>query len=81
MALADTVTVEEVNKVARSLLSYISHFGKEMEAVEACAANPEQWLDWGASRTTSVVACIPAFTTEDGHSTGAVLPVCALQGR
>jgi hypothetical protein len=70
LALADLVTVEEVNKVARSLLSYVSHFGKDLEAMEAFQTNPEQWLAWGPSRTTSMVACIPAFTAADGHSTG-----------
>lgn len=74
LALADLVTVEEVNKVARSLLSYVSHFGKDLEAMEAFQTNPEQWLAWGPSRTTSMVACIPAFTAADGHSTGGGSP-------
>lgn len=70
MALADLITVEEVNKVARSLMSFVSHFGKEEEALQHAAANPDHWLPWGPSRTTCIVACIPAFTDRTGHSTG-----------
>ncbi len=70
LALAELVTVEEVNKVARSLLSFVSHFGREGEALEAAAVEPDQWVAWGPSRATCLVGCIPAFTDESGHSTG-----------
>lgn len=68
--IAETITLEEVNIIARSLLSYISHYGSEGEAAAEAAANPEQWLSFGASHATSVVACIPAYMDASGHSTG-----------
>jgi len=80
MALADLITVEEVNKVARSLMSFVSHFGKEEEALQHAAANPDHWLPWGPSRTTCIVACIPAFTDRTGHSTGGEAPAMAGRG-
>lgn len=75
LALAHTITVEEVNAVARSLLSFVSHYQHEDEAIAAWSAEPQQWMDWGPTRSTCVVACIPAFTDESGHSTGEGLPV------
>ena len=68
--IADSITVEEVNIIARSLLSYISHYGAKEEAAAEAAANPEQWLDFGASHATSIVACVPAYMDASGHSTG-----------
>jgi hypothetical protein len=70
LALAHTITVEEVNSIARSLLSFVSHYQHEEEAVAAWSSAPQHWMDWGPTRSTCVVACIPAFTDESGHSTG-----------
>ena len=70
LELAHSITVEEVNLVARSLLSFTSHYQNEEEALAAAAAAPQQWMDWGPTRTSAIVACIPAFTDESGHSTG-----------
>jgi len=68
--------VEEVNSIGRSLLSFVSHYQHEGKALDAWAGAPQQWMDWGPTHTTCVVACIPAFTDESGHSTGA-RPVAA----
>lgn len=70
LALAHTITLEKVNSIARSLLSFVSHYQHEEEAIAAWSAAPQQWMDWGPTRSTCVVACIPAFTDESGHSTG-----------
>lgn len=71
--------MEEVNAVARSLLSFVSHYQHEDEAIAAWSAEPQQWMDWGPTRSTCVVACIPAFTDESGHSTGGALPVLLMR--
>ncbi len=69
-SVADTVTAEEVNAIAASLLSYISHYRKEEEALAAAEALPEAWAAPGPTRATSIVACLPAFTDTSGLSTG-----------
>lgn len=81
LELADLITVEEVNKVTRSLLSFVSHLGREGEALQHAAAQPDHWLPFGPSRTTSLVACIPAFTDKSGHSTGESPAQCAVSHR
>ena len=72
--IAESITIEEVNLIARSLLSYISHYGSEEEAAAEAAANPEEWMEWGASHATSIVACVPAYMDASGHSTGTSSP-------
>jgi hypothetical protein len=71
---AHTISREEVNAAAASLLSYVSHYGNAEAAAAAAAADPDAWAPWGATRATSIVACIPAFTDPSGQSTGAALP-------
>ena len=68
---ADTITREEVNAAAASLLSYISHYADSEAAVAAAGADPGAWAPPGPTRATSIVACIPAFTDPSGQSTGA----------
>ena len=63
--------MEEVNTIARSLLSYVSHYGAEEKAASEAADAPEEWMDFGASRATSIVACVPAFMDASGKSAGA----------
>jgi len=70
---AHTISREEVNAAAASLLSYVSHYGNAEAAAAAAAADPDAWAPWGATRATSIVACIPAFTDPSGQSTGAAL--------
>jgi hypothetical protein len=71
---AHTISREEVNAAAASLLSYVSHYGNAEAAAAAAVADPDAWAPWGATRATSIVACIPAFTDPSGQSTGAALP-------
>uniref|UniRef100_A0A061SA19 Insulinase (Peptidase family m16) family protein isoform 2 n=1 Tax=Tetraselmis sp. GSL018 TaxID=582737 RepID=A0A061SA19_9CHLO len=73
--IADSITIEETNAVARSLLSFVSHYGKEDQAAAEAEASPEEWMQFGATRATSIVACIPAFMDESGHSTGGGMPL------
>ena len=60
-----------MNAIGRSLLSFVSHYQHEEEALAAWAGDPQQWMEWGPTHTTCLVACIPAFTDESGHSTRA----------
>ncbi|CAG9466529.1 unnamed protein product [Pedinophyceae sp. YPF-701] len=73
-AVAGTIAVEQVNAVAASLLSYISHYGREDALLEDFAANPDAW-PVEPTRATSIVACIPAYMDASGHSTGGGPPV------
>ena len=68
--IADTITVEEVNTIARSLLSYVSHYSAEKKAAAEAAGTPEEWMDFGVSRATSIVACVPAYMDASGKSAG-----------
>lgn len=78
MRWADTITREEVNAAAASLLSYISHYADGEAAVAAAAADPDAWAAPGPTHATSIVACIPAFTDPSGQSTGAARVVRGL---
>ena len=72
MKLSDTITVEGVNALARSILSAISHYGREAELFEEAGSNPLQngWAWPGPTWATSVVACLPTFMDASGNSTG-----------
>ncbi len=58
--------------IARSILSYASHYGAEEKAAAEAAADPQEWMDFGASRATSIVACVPAFMDASGKSAGLI---------
>ena len=72
LEVADSVTLEEVNAIGASVLSYISHYRKEAELLEEVGHDPSQngYALWGPTRMTSIVACIPAFMDASGQSTG-----------
>ena len=72
LEVADSVTLEEVNAIGASVLSYISHYRKEAELLEEAGHDPSQngYALWGPTRMTSIVACIPAFMDASGQSTG-----------
>eukprot|EP00887_Chlorella_sp_A99_P001378 scaffold8.g1378.t1 len=72
LALADTMTASEVNRLARSLLSFTSHYRAESALVEEYERNPSAWAEPGPTRATAIVACLPAFMDASGHSTGGV---------
>lgn len=67
---AETITLEEVNAVAASYLSYISHYQAEQEILEQAANAQGSFAGVGPVRATAIVACIPAFTDPSGQSTG-----------
>lgn len=73
--LADTITSDEVNALSRSLLSYVSHYGREGEAWEEYQADPSGWAEPGPTWSTAIVACIPAFMDDSGLSTGGGAPL------
>ncbi|KAG7669392.1 hypothetical protein Ndes2526B_g05713 [Nannochloris sp. 'desiccata'] len=75
MALADTITPGEVNGLARSLLSYVSHYRNEASLVKEYEEDPEGWAVPGPTAATSIVACVPAFMDASGHSTGSAAPM------
>lgn len=81
MRWADTITREEVNAAAASLLSYISHYADSGAAMSAAEADPGAWAPPGPTRATSIVACIPAFTDPSGQSTGAAAEWSAVSFR
>ena len=66
----DTITIEDINKEAASLLSFASHYGTEGELLEEAAEEPERFAPPGPTRTTAIVACFPAFTDPHGESIG-----------
>jgi len=68
-AVAATVTLEEINSLARSLLTFASDYGSEGEALaEAAAAPPGAYVAPGPTRATSIVACLPAWVDANGAS-------------
>ena len=76
LAVADSVTLEDVNAAAASLLSFASHYGAEADALAAAESLPEAWTTPpGPTRATAVVACVPAFADPSGLSVGSGLPM------
>lgn len=76
LAVADSVTLEDVNAAAAALLSFASHFGAEADALAAAESLPEAWTTPpGPTRATAVVACVPAFADPSGLSVGSGLPM------
>ena len=76
LRVADSVTLEDVNAAAASLLSFASHYGAEADALAASQSLPEAWATPpGPTRATAVVACVPAFADPSGLSVGSGLPM------
>lgn len=50
VALADTITLEDVNALARSLLTFASDYGREGEVLAEAAEQPELWAEPGPTR-------------------------------
>eukprot|EP00955_Chlamydomonas_euryale_P007458 79036-Chlamydomonas_euryale.AAC.1 len=60
-----------MNSLVRSMLTFASDYGREAEVLaEAEADDPERWPHLGATRATSIVACMPAYIGADGMSVG-----------
>ncbi|CAD7695599.1 unnamed protein product [Ostreobium quekettii] len=72
---AEHIKLEEVNGLARSLLSFASDYGREREVLAEAALNPDEWVHPGPTRATSIVACVPAFMDASGMSTGSGMPM------
>ena len=72
LEVADSVSLEELNAIAASVLSYISHYRNEAALLEEVGPDPvsKGYAHPGPSRMTSIVACVPAFMDASGQSTG-----------
>lgn len=72
LEVADSVSLEEVNAIGASVLSYISHYRNEAALLEEVGPDPvsKGYARPGPSRMTSIVACVPAFMDASGQSTG-----------
>lgn len=68
VAVADTITLDDVNAVARSFLTFASDYGAERATLERAAGEPGLWAAPGPSRATSIVACVPEFMDASGAS-------------
>ncbi|KAK9810226.1 hypothetical protein WJX72_007002 [[Myrmecia] bisecta] len=73
--VADTVTMDEVNGLAKSLLAYAAHYRNEDQLRAEAEQNPGAWASPGPSQATAIVACLPAYTDASGHSTGDGMPL------
>lgn len=79
LEVADSVSLEEVNAIGASVLSYISHYRNEAALLEEVGPDPvsKGYARPGPSRMTSIVACVPAFMDASGQSTGRQSPMTA----
>jgi hypothetical protein len=50
LAVGDTITLEDVNAVARSFLTFASDYGAEGAVLERAAGEPGLWAEPGPSR-------------------------------
>ncbi len=84
LQIVDSVTLEEVNAIGASVLSYISHYQNEAALLEEVGPDPTQqgYAHPGPTRMTSIVACVPAFMDASGQSTGghAYQHACTVSG-
>ncbi|KAG2497394.1 hypothetical protein HYH03_004550 [Edaphochlamys debaryana] len=71
--VADTVTLDEINALARSMLTFASDYGAEAQVLDqaASASDPSSWPFLGPTRCTSIVACVPAYMDASGASVSA----------
>jgi hypothetical protein len=75
LMVIDTISKDEVDALAKSLLSYLSHYNQEQQLLEEYEADPSSWAWPGPTRATAIVACLPAFMDASGHSTGGGAPM------
>jgi len=64
--VAATITLDAINPLARSLLTFASDYGNEAAVLEDAARNPGKYGHQGPTRATSIVTCIPAYTDVSG---------------
>lgn len=67
---AHTITAEDVNREAASLLAFAGYYGKEAEVLEDAERNADRYAPPGPTRATSIVACYPAYIDPSGESVG-----------
>uniref|UniRef100_A0A6U0W9G0 Mitochondrial processing peptidase n=1 Tax=Polytomella parva TaxID=51329 RepID=A0A6U0W9G0_9CHLO len=68
LKVAETVTLSDVNALCRSVMAFAAFYGQEEELVQEAAGNPAAFAGLGPTRCTSVVACLPAYVDNEGHS-------------
>ena len=69
--IAATIELSDVNAMCKSLLSFAAYYGKEdaLERDYAATKDTDAWFD-GPTRTTSIIACVPAYMDTSGGSVG-----------
>ena len=75
-ALMQTVTIDYLNNLAKSVMSFASHYGHEAECLAEAEADGQTWGWMGPTRCTAIIACIPAFTDSSGLSVGKLCDQC-----
>ena len=72
LEIANSIDAKEVNAVAASVLSYISHYRNEETLLTEVGSDYAQsgYARPGPTRMTSIVACVPAYVDASGQSTG-----------
>ena len=65
---AATITLEDMNALARSMLSFSSDYGSEQVLLDQYAEEPQHFMHLGPTRATSAVVCIPAYVDATGAS-------------
>jgi hypothetical protein len=50
LAVADTITLDDVNAVARSFLTFASDYGAEREMLDLAGKESGKWAEPGPSR-------------------------------
>merc|ERR1719181_927812 len=71
LEIVPTITLEDVNRMAFSILSYISYFGDEKAMVQRALDGGEDFSSvLGATATSSIVICMPSYVDESGASIG-----------
>lgn len=72
VGVGNTISLHEVNALARSMLTFASDYGNEREvlsqAQQQLAEDPSSWAYLGPTRATSIIACIPAYVDASGQS-------------
>eukprot|EP00798_Chlamydomonas_sp_ICE-L_P019762 gene19762-26456_t len=69
-SVAETITLEDINALASSMLTFSSDYGNEAAMLKEAAdpANVNAFSYLGPTRATSLIACIPAYIDETGAS-------------
>lgn len=73
--IAQTITVEEMHALTRSMLTFGSDYGREAAILEAYRNSEEgEWAEPGPAFATSILACVPEFVDASGNSLGGHIP-------